>query len=82
MRCYMAFIVKIMKVFKAQFDSTIITMMANSFDDAVLLLKEKDNGFYTDKDGTLKYKWDEKYSDFVDLSEHKIERSIIRWESH
>lgn len=71
-----------MKIFKAQFDSTIITMMANSYDDAVLLLKEKDNGFYTGKDGILKYKWDENYSDDVYLNEQKLERGIIRWESH
>ena len=71
-----------MKIFKAQFDATIITMMANSFDDAVLLLREKDNRFYTEKDGTLKYKWDEKYSDTVDLNEQKLERGIIRWVSH
>lgn len=71
-----------MKIFKAQFDDTIITMMANSFDDAVLLLKEKDSNFYTDRDGTLKYRWDEKYSEFVDLNEQKIERGIIRWESY
>ena len=71
-----------MKIFKAQFDATIITMMANTFDDAVLLLKEKDSNFYTDRDGTLKYRWDEKYSDFVKLNEQKLERGIIRWESH
>lgn len=69
-------------MFKAQFDATIITMMANSFDDAVLLLKEKDNSFYTEKDGTLKYKWNEKYSENVDLNEVKSGRGIIRWESH
>ena len=71
-----------MKIFKAQFDSTTITMMANSFDDAVLLLKEIDERFYTDKDGNLKYEWNEKYSDVVDLNEQKSERGIIRWESH
>jgi len=71
-----------MKVFKAQFDSVIITMLANSFDDSVLLLKEKDSGFYTDLNGRLKYRWNEKDTDFVDLKEEKIERGIIRWESH
>lgn len=71
-----------MKIIKAQFDATIITMMADSFDDAVLLLKEKDERFYTDKDGNLKYKWNEDYSDAVDLNEVKSERGIIRWESH
>jgi len=71
-----------MKIFQAQFDATTITMMAKSFKDAVLLLKEKDNNFYTDKDGTLKYKWDEKYSESVNLNELNLKRRIIRWESH
>jgi hypothetical protein len=71
-----------MKLFIASFDATIITMMANSFDDAVIILKEKDSAFYTNKDGTLMYKWDDKYSDFVDLNEVKMGRGIIRWESH
>jgi hypothetical protein len=71
-----------MKVFKAQFDATIITLIASSFDDAVTLLKEKDSAFFTDTNGTLKYKWDDKYSDFVDVNEQKMQRGIIRWESH
>ena len=71
-----------MKLFKASFDATIITLMANSFDDAIILLKEKDSAFYTDKDGIFKYKWHDKYSDSVDLNEEKIERGVIRWESH
>ena len=69
-------------MFQAQFDATLITMLANSFEDAVLVLKEKDKSFYTEKDGTLKYKWRENYSDTVDLNEYELQRGIISWESH
>ena len=71
-----------MKVYKAQFDATIITLIAKSFDDAVMLLKENDSAFFTDANGTLKYKWSEKYSDFVYLDEQKMQRGIICRESH
>jgi hypothetical protein len=70
-----------MKLFKIQFDSTNITLFATSINDVIIILKSADNRFYTDKE-TLLFKWDESFSEEVDITEQKIERGILHWEIH
>ena len=71
-----------MKTYLAQFDTTKVTILATSFDDAILLLIEKDKRFYVDQTGKLRYVWTDMVHDIVGLSEVLITHGVISWESH
>lgn len=71
-----------MKLFKVQFDCTISTVAAHSYDDAVAVLMEYSPLFYKDSDGYLKFRWCDGLEALVNIEESNFERGVIQWEAH
>jgi hypothetical protein len=71
-----------MKTYDVQFDATKITVVAESVEDVVSILRGKDKRFFIDETGKVRYTWTDMYHDIVHVKEVKLERGIIHWESH
>ena len=70
-----------MKLYKIYYDSTMISLIANSKKDILKILNEEDENIY-EENGILKYKWDDDFSEELQIREEKIKEGIIQWETH
>jgi|TARA_R110000824_G_scaffold291588_1_gene480078 hypothetical protein len=72
-----------LKIFKLQFDTILITVIAENESDAInALIEYEDSDIFIDPDGQYQYDFGDDYIIPITITEVPLKRGLIQYESH